>query len=209
MENKKLKIEYVKLSKIKPCENNPRIIPEEAVQKVADSIRSFGFKAPIIVDKDMIIIAGHTRFKAATELELEEVPIIVVDDLTDEQVKALRIADNKTAEYSAWDNDILRDLFNELDQAGYELELTGFNFDEVDEILNAEEEALDDLDLIKDDSDVKNSSMKKLVFGKYKCALTDEEFSKLEKLYLKYVEEQTTGYGFINNLLKDVKIWSL
>ena len=205
MELKKLKIKYVKLSEVIPYVNNPRVNSEEAVTKVAESIQNFGFKNPIVVDKNMVIIAGHTRYKAAEKLDIQEVPIIIADDLTEIQVKALRVADNKTAEFSTWENGLLKDLFKELEEVSYDLEETGFNLDEIETILNEEEE-LKDLDLIRDDSEVKDATMKKLVFGKYKCALTDEEFEKLEKVYLKYVEEQTTGYGFINHLLKDVKI---
>ena len=84
---KDLKIERLKIGELKPYENNPRH-NDEAVQYVANSIREFGFKVPIIIDKDNVIIAGHTRLKAAELLGLEEVPCIRADDLTEEQAKA-------------------------------------------------------------------------------------------------------------------------
>ena len=84
----------IKLDDLKPYENNPRN-NEEAIEPVANSIKIFGFKVPIVVDKNNIIIAGHTRYKAAKKLGLNKVPCIVADDLTDEQVKAFRLADNK------------------------------------------------------------------------------------------------------------------
>lgn len=85
-----------------PYENNPRN-NDEAVKYVAESIRQFGFKVPMVIDKDGVIVAGHTRFKAAKELGMTEVPCIIADDLTEEQVKAFRLADNKVAEIATWD----------------------------------------------------------------------------------------------------------
>ena len=96
-----------KVTEIVPYENNPRV-NDDAVDKVAESIREFGFQQPIVVDKDGVIIAGHTRLKAAKKIGLETVPVIQADDLTDEQAKAYRLADNKTNEFATWD-------FNALD----------------------------------------------------------------------------------------------
>lgn len=86
-----------KLSEIKPYDKNPRR-NDEAVKYVAESIKSFGFKVPIIIDSNGVIVAGHTRYKAAKKLKLKDVPCIIADDLTDDQVKAFRLADNKVAE---------------------------------------------------------------------------------------------------------------
>lgn len=110
---------------IKPYENNPRK-NDAAVQYVANSIREFGFKQPIVVDRNGVIVAGHTRYKAAIELGLEEVPCIMADDLTDEQVKAYRLADNKVAEASEWDFDLLE---KEMDGI-YDIDLEQFGFNE-------------------------------------------------------------------------------
>lgn len=85
------------LNEIKPYANNPRK-NDAAVPKVASSIKEFGFKVPIIIDSNGEIVAGHTRYKAAKQLKLENVPCIIADDLTDEQIKAFRLADNKVAE---------------------------------------------------------------------------------------------------------------
>lgn len=85
-----------------PYENNPRN-NGPAVEKVAASIKAFGFKVPIIVDKDGVIVAGHTRLLATKELGIKVVPCIVADDLTEAQVKAFRLADNKVSEFSGWD----------------------------------------------------------------------------------------------------------
>lgn len=98
----KLDVKYLKLEDIHPYENNPRF-NKDAVSKVAASIKKFGFKNPILVDKNNVIIAGHTRLEAAKKLGLEEAPCIVAADLTEKQAKALRLADNKVAEFSTWD----------------------------------------------------------------------------------------------------------
>src|SRR5690554_989050 len=103
---KSMQIEMINVMDLIPYANNPRK-NDKAVDKVAESIKQFGFKVPIIVDKNMTIIAGHTRLKAAIKLGLEEVPVIVADDLTPDQVKAFRLVDNKVAEYSEWDLDAL------------------------------------------------------------------------------------------------------
>lgn len=91
-----------------PYNNNPRV-NEGAVDAVANSIEEFGFRNPIIVDKNNVIIAGHTRLKASKKLGLKKVPVIVADDLTDEQANALRLVDNKTNELAEWDFARLKD----------------------------------------------------------------------------------------------------
>ena len=96
------KIVLMKINEIIPYDNNPRL-NDEAVDAVANSIKTFGFRNPIIVDKNNVIIAGHTRLLASKKLGLEHVPVIVVTDLSDDEVKALRLADNKTAEIAKWD----------------------------------------------------------------------------------------------------------
>src|SRR5436189_5509570 len=101
-----MKIELRKLSEIKPYEKNPRI-NEAAVDAVAASIKEFGFRVPIVVDADGVIICGHTRLKAAQKLGLGSAPVHVATDLTPAQVKALRIADNKTSELAEWDFNLL------------------------------------------------------------------------------------------------------
>lgn len=119
-------IRNVNIKELKPYEKNPRR-NDEAVKFVASSIKEFGFKVPIIVDKDMVIIAGHTRYKAAKKLKLKEVPVIMADDLTDEQVKAFRLADNKVAERSEWDFDLLTDELTDI--LDIDMEQFGFEFD--------------------------------------------------------------------------------
>lgn len=117
---------------LKPYENNPRL-NEDAVELVAASIDEFGFKQPIVVDKDLIIIAGHTRWKAAQKIGLETVPCIQADDLTPAQVKAYRLADNKVAEAAQWDLDALQFELEELDNMDFDMEPFGFETETFDE----------------------------------------------------------------------------
>lgn len=119
-----MKIIDMSISELKPYDKNPRK-NDESVKYVAESIKQFGFKVPIVIDKNNIIVAGHTRYKAAKELQLETVPCIVADDLTDEQIKAFRLADNKVSETSEWDYDLLE---FELDDI-FDIDMQGFGFD--------------------------------------------------------------------------------
>lgn len=120
----------MKITDIIPYENNPRR-NDEAVDKVALSISSFGFKVPIIVDKNNVIVAGHTRLKAAEKLGLTTVPTIRADDLTDDQIKAFRLADNKVSEFAEWDFEALE---KELDSIEMDMSLFGFEDESEDEM---------------------------------------------------------------------------
>lgn len=106
-----LQIQLININNIKPYKNNPRI-NDVAVDYVADSIRNFGFLVPIILDKDKLVIAGHTRLKAAKKLGIQEIPCIIANDLTEAQANALRLVDNKVAEFSIWDYEKLREELN-------------------------------------------------------------------------------------------------
>lgn len=109
---------------VHPYLNNPRI-NEAAIDKVAASIREFGFRQPIVVDKDNVIIAGHTRLQAALRLGMKEIPVVVAEDLTDEQVRAYRLADNKTAEFAEWDFAKLDEELSEI----LDIDMEEFGFD--------------------------------------------------------------------------------
>lgn len=124
-----MKIVTKKTSELKQYENNPRI-NDDAVQYVAESIAQFGFKVPIVIDTNDIIVAGHTRLEAAKSLNIDEVPCIVADDLSDEQVKAFRLADNKVAELAEWDYELLR---KELEKIS-EFDMSDFGFTDVESI---------------------------------------------------------------------------
>ena len=110
----------MKVEELIPYINNPRN-NENAVDKVASSIAEFGFKNPIFIDKNNVVVNGHTRLLASKKLGLKEVPCIVIDDLTDTQIKAFRIADNKVAEYSKWDYDLLNIELEQLEELDFSM----------------------------------------------------------------------------------------
>src|SRR5262245_4916911 len=130
-----MKVEIWSLSRVKPYDKNPRL-NDDAVDAVAASIREFGFRQAIVVDADGVIICGHTRYKAAQKLGLEKVPVHVAKDLTPEQIKAYRIADNKTSELSDWNYDLLPIELGELQGMNYDLGLLGFDQDELAMLLD-------------------------------------------------------------------------
>ncbi len=132
-----MKIEPRKLADIRPYENNPRH-NDDAVSAVVDSIREFGFRQPIVVDDDGVIVCGHTRWKAAKKLGLEKVPVHVAADLSPEQVKAYRLADNQTADLADWNFDLLPIELADLQRAEYDLSLIGFSAEEITQLLHRE-----------------------------------------------------------------------
>lgn len=142
-----LKIHIFDIDAIIPYENNPRI-NDEAVDYVAKSIKEFGFKVPIVIDKNNVIVAGHTRLKACKKLGIKEVPCIIADDLTDDQIKAYRIADNKVAEYSEWDMELLISEINNID---IDTEWLGFEFEDL------EDDDIDDIEVNEDEFELEVS----------------------------------------------------
>ena len=136
-------IKQINVDKLIPYINNPRK-NDDAVDQVASSIKNFGFKVPIVIDKDNEIITGHTRLKAAKKLGIEEVPCIIADDLTPAQIKAFRIADNKVAEIAEWDMDLLGLELSELEELEFDISDMGFEDEELDDILGRDTEVVED-----------------------------------------------------------------
>ncbi len=137
MSKQQFNIELRDIGTIRPYEKNPRQ-NDDAVDAVAASLKEFGFRQPFVVDGDGIIVCGHTRYKAAVKLGLAKVPVHVARDLTPEQVRAYRIADNKTSDLSDWDYDILPIELSELQDAGFDLGLLAFDEDELAKLLKVE-----------------------------------------------------------------------
>jgi hypothetical protein len=130
-----------KLSDIHPYENNPRN-NKVAVDKVIRSIQQFGFKVPIIIDNDGTIVTGHTRYLASKKLGLKEVPCILADDLTPEQIKAYRLVDNKVSEYATWDVQMLQKELKDLE----DFDLSEYDFDEtLQSVIDTSEEAIQEV----------------------------------------------------------------
>ena len=125
-----MQIETVDITAVIPYDNNPRH-NEDAVALVRDSLLQYGWRQPIVVDKDMVVIVGHTRLLAARKLGMTSVPVHVAENLTDAQAKAYRLADNRTGETATWDLDLLKLELDDLGEAGFPLDMMGFNDAEI------------------------------------------------------------------------------
>lgn len=183
----------ININDLKEYENNPRN-NEDAVEPVANSIKEFGFKVPLVITKDYVIIAGHTRLKAAKKLKLKTVPCIIADDLNEEQIRAFRLVDNKVSEIATWDYDAVNfELENILN-----IEMEMFEFELLDDIP-------DDIELEKTEDDGEKTKANYLQFDGKKIVLTEEELFLLNDRYDVYINEHKTNYGFVGDLLK----WNL
>ena len=139
-----MKIDQYSVRDIIPYARNPRN-NDDAIDKVAASIKEFGFRQPIVVDTGNVIIVGHTRFEAAKRLSLAQVPVHVADNLSDAQIKAYRLADNRTAQYSEWDDELLAIELGDLQEMDFDLDLTGFAEDELAGLLAKNDDPLQGL----------------------------------------------------------------
>lgn len=153
-----------KLSDLRPYTRNPRK-NDQAVDAVANSIREFGFKVPVVIDKNGEIIAGHTRYKAAKKMKLEEIPCIIADDLTEEQIKAFRLADNKVGELADWDFDLLSD--------------------ELDGIFNID---MEQFGFLEQEDNERNDISDKITTDEYELIVSGEE-NELQELYDRLISE--------------------
>lgn len=194
MGNSELKVQYIDPLELKPYENNPRV-NDYAVKKVMESIKEFGFNNPILVDEDMVIIAGHTRREASILAGLDKVPYIVASHLTPEKVRAYRIADNKLAELSTWDEDLLRAELWDLQEAEFNLEVLGFTEMDLTKLFEEKDE--------KKEKTVKEekTTLPMLRFGSNSVRITEDELIMLSNRYNEYVE-LVPEEGFITWLLK-------
>lgn len=188
-----LQLIYKKLKDIKQYENNPRK-NDEAVKYVAESIKEFGFKVPIVIDSNNVIVAGHTRWKAAKSLNIKEVPCIIADDLSDDQIKAYRLADNKVSEFAEWDFNILNLELDEL--LNFDMSAFGFDIDEV------EDEFGTDFDLPDGDK----SELEQITFTLHK------EQAEFIKYAIGQIEEYSETFGNTNKngnaIYELVKQWA-
>ena len=137
-----LAIEHWPLDRLLPYAANARTHSDHQVAQIAGSIAAFGFNVPCLVDERGVLIAGHGRLLAARNLELETVPVIRLEHLSEAQVRAFRLADNRIAENAGWDDELLRVELEQLREADFDLDLTGFELDEVDRLLQGPENDL-------------------------------------------------------------------
>ena len=193
------------LSDIKPYEKNPR--QKYDIQKVAQSIKEFGFQQPIVVDRAGVIIVGHGRYQASKSLGLETVPVVIAD-LSPEKAKAYRIADNKTNEYSDWDIGLLQQEFTDLLDINYDLELTGFDADELEKLIVGEKEGLTDEDAVPETPEEPKAQLGdiyKLGEHRLMCG-SSTDFDNMEKLMNGNIADMVhtdppynVDYGHINH----------
>ena len=144
-----MKVEIVPIDRVTPYARNPRK-NAGALDKVTASLREFGWRQPMVVDSEMVLIVGHTRLLAARRLGMAEVPVHVATGLSEAQVKAYRLADNRTNEEAEWDDDLLALEIGDLEGAGYDVSLTGFNDDELARLRLGDGEGLTDPDAVPD-----------------------------------------------------------
>jgi len=191
-----MKIVEKSIDALIPYKNNPRK-NDEAIEKVAKSIKEFGFKVPIIIDANDEIIAGHTRLKAAKQLGMKTVPCIVATDLTPEQIKAFRIADNKVSEFAIWDDDKLIKEINDLKSLNYDFTLTGFDLIDVEKLMF--DKNYDDDDYEYDKNNEQNTGI-----VQYNIIFNDEEEQKVWHNFLLYLKRTMPTYDTISERLIDV-----
>lgn len=186
----KTKVIYMDTDSLIPYANNPRL-NDNAVDAVAASIKEFGFKVPIVVDGENVIINGHTRLKAAHKLGLKQVPVIVADDLTPEQVKAFRLADNKTSEFAEWDMDKLQIELEGID----EIDMGEFGFDDALDIS-------DDMEPI-DDEEIGGTLTQehKMRIDNTVIVMTEDENTLIRTKLEQYLDANGVSYGFVGWLI--------
>lgn len=166
----RMKIEWWDIDKVVPYDNNPRH-NDDAVEKVANSLKTFGWKQPCVVDSDGVLVAGHTRIKAAKSLNMDKVPVLVANDLTPAEIQAYRLADNKTAELATWD---MEALSVELEGLEVDFDMAEFGFDEI-----GFEPSFDD---VEDEQETDESVTVKVLFHDPDLYQTYRDmFSKMEK----------------------------
>jgi site-specific DNA-methyltransferase (adenine-specific) len=174
-----LQVREVELSRLKPWESNPRI-NDLVVDSVVRSIRAFGFNVPILCDQNLTIIAGHTRWKAAKELGLKAVPVIVLK-MSDTQRQAFSIADNKTAEIANWDFPKLREILEELSSEDIALENLGFSDEELRRFLGDAGEDEDELPEVEGEPQTKKGDL--IVLGPHRLLCGDSKDARMVRCF--------------------------
>jgi len=180
MKKTDLKIESLKISDIIPYVNNQKKHPQEQIDIIKSSILEFGVVNPILIDDKNVIIAGHGRFEALKQLNYDEIPVIRVSNLTEAQIKAYRIADNKIAEMSSWDNDLLAIDIQELKELEFDLENIGIDFE-----FDLEEDLEADDDFFEEEEESNKKEVIKLV------VICDNETDKMQ------LKEELLSKGYL------------
>lgn len=191
-----MNVKEINIKDIRPYEKNPRK-NNSAVAYVAESIKQFGFKVPIIIDKNNVIVAGHTRYKASKKLGINTVPVIIADDLTDEQIKAFRLADNKVAEQAEWDIDLLNEELEEI----FDIDMTDFGFEVLEEEKEVEEDGYEPVkpkEPVTQKGDIWKMGGHVLLCGDSTCTTDVEKLMQGEKADMCFTDHPY-GYEYQSN----------
>ena len=193
-----MELEKISIDKIRMYENNTKEHPDWQVEEIVKSISAFGYKDPIALDENDIIIEGHGRYLALKQLNFKEIEILRITDLTEEQKAAYAIAHNKLTMNTDFDFETLKYELNKLELANFDLELLGFEEAELEKILenSCEEISIPEYEYDEEEETGKRIKEKMLVIGEKKIHLTEEEYDFLME---KYVKEKGVAYGFVSN----------
>ena len=202
-----LSIEWMPISKLSEYEDNPRVIPSRAISSVAKSLEKFGWRQPIVVDANYVIVSGHTRLKAAVSLNMTEVPVHVANDLTDDEIKEYRIVDNRSAEFAEWDFSLLEEEAENLNTSVIDWGFidTPTYTPEYQDIEDDDPDDYDEDDEVEYDEDALSQRRKlNVVIGEHYFQMTEAElniwYTKMQAEYGVGVKECKLG------ILKTIRI---
>lgn len=196
-----MELEKISIDKIRMYENNAKEHPDWQVEEIVKSISAFGYKDPIAIDENDIIIEGHGRYLALKQLNFKEIEILRITDLTEEQKAAYAIAHNKLTMNTDFDFETLKYELNKLELAAFDLEILGFEETELEKILeeSSEEIPIPEYDYDEEEETGKRIKEKMLIIGEKKIPLTEKEYEFLMEKYENYIKENGVAYGFISN----------
>ena len=195
-----MELEKISIDKIRMYENNTKEHPDWQVEEIVKSISAFGYKDPIALDENDIIIEGHGRYLALKQLNFKEIEILRITDLTEEQKAAYAIAHNKLTMNTDFDFETLKYELNKLELADFDLKILGFEETELEKILeeSSEEIPIPEYDYDEEETG-KRIKEKMLIIGEKKIPLTEKEYEFLMEKYENYIKENGVAYGFISN----------
>ena len=196
----KMEIKMMNVEDLIPYINNPRR-NENAIDKVASSIKEFGFKVPIVVDKDKVVVTGHTRLLASKKLGLEQVPCVVADDLSKAQIKAFRLADNKVSEFSTWDMELLKVELEELEELNFEVSDLGFEFMSMDQLDIPTFDDFDDED--EEEEEEEETSSEGII--QYNIIFNNKEEQETWHEFIKFLRENYEGETISERLTEYIR----
>lgn len=194
------KIEHIAVTAIMPYEKNPRVHSPAQIQQLCDSIQNFGFTSPVIVDENNVALAGHGRLEAAKKLNMTEVPAIRVTGLTEAQKRAYVIADNKIGLNSGWNQDLLTIELADLVNEEFSLEVTGFDYRELDSLgVFQSEHTMEPIQLGTEKDKSKGRTVNTVLsFGSNKLSISLPELAALEAALKKYEDLYGLHQGFVS-----------